>query len=85
MAHALAGSAAYTCFERVEGTADGRTGAFILAHNAVMADGVGRSDIVVMAASGTAGFAGLTGTASIDRRDDGSHTLLLDYELASAT
>lgn len=80
MAHAQGGSAAYSGYERVEGTMAGRTGAFLLRHNAVMADGTGTSEVVVMAGSGTGDFTGLTGTASIDRLDDGSHTFGLDYD-----
>lgn len=85
MAHAAAGSAAYSGYERVEGSAQGRTGTFVLAHNAVMADGVGSLDVVVMSASGTGGFVGMSGTASIDRHEDGSHSVVLEYELASPT
>lgn len=83
MAHGQPGSAAYSGYERVEGTAAGRTGAFILRHNAVMADGGGSMEVVIMAGSGTGDFAGVTGTANIERHDDGSHTFTLDYELAS--
>ncbi len=83
MAHAQPGSAAYSGYERVKGTAAGRIGAFMLRHNAVMADGGSSMEVVVMAGSGTGEFTGLTGTANIERHDDGSHTFTLDYELAS--
>lgn len=81
MAHALEGSAAYTGYERFEGTVGGRKGSFLLRHNAFMASGAGSSEVVVMSSSGTGGLAGLSGVATIDRHDDGSHTFTLDYEL----
>ncbi len=83
MAHALQGSAAYTGYERVEGTLAGRTGSFILRHNAVMADGAGSSEVVVMDWSGTGELSGLSGTANIDRQDDGGHTFSLGYDVAA--
>ncbi len=78
MAYAPENSAAYTGFELMEVSAEGRTGTFVLRHNAVMADGAANSEVVVLAGSGSAGFAGLSGTASIDRHEDGSHTVELD-------
>lgn len=84
MAHASEGSAAYTGYERVQGTfnsADGRHGSFILRHNATMSEGEGSSEVVVMIDSGTGDLTGLSGTASIERHDDGSHTFTLDYDL----
>lgn len=78
MAHAQEGSAAYCGFELVQGCVEDRSGTFVLRHNAVMAAGVGSSDVEVMASSGTGGFAGLAGTANIDRHEDGSHTFTLD-------
>lgn len=84
MAHGQPGSAAYSGYERVEATTTaGHTGAFILRHNAVMADGAGSMEVAVMAGSGTGDFTGLTGTADIERHDDGSHTFSLNYELGT--
>ncbi len=84
MAYAAQGSAAYTGYERVEGTLAGRTGSFILRHNAFMAEGAGSSEVVVMASSGTGDLVGLSGTASIERHDDGSHGFTLDYDVTEA-
>lgn len=81
MAHAAGGSAAYTGYERVEGVADGRRGSFILRHNAFLADGGAESEVVVMTSSGTGELTGLSGTAGIDRHEDGGHTFTLDYEI----
>lgn len=85
MAHAQEGSAAYSGFELVEGSAGDRSGSFVLRHHAVMAAGVGSSEVEVMASSGTGGFAGLAGTASIDRHEDGGHTFTLDVSAPSSS
>jgi len=84
MAHAQPGSMAYSGYERVEGTIAGRTGAFLLRHNAVMEEGGGGFEVVVMAASGTGDFTGLTGTASIERDDNGGHTFTLNGDFGDA-
>lgn len=89
MAHALDTSAAYTGYERVEGILAGRSGSFILRHNAHTGDGsaaggAGGSEVAVMASSGTGEMSGISGTATIERHDDGGHTLTLDYDLAPA-
>ena len=81
MAHAAQGSAAYAGYERVEGVTDGRRGSFILRHNAFMAAGAGHSEVVVMTSSGAGELTGLSGTASIDRHEDGSHSFSLEYEI----
>ncbi len=82
MAYALQGSAAYTGYERVEGTLAGRTGSFILRHNAFIAEDAGGSEVVIMDSSGTGELTGLAGTADIERHEDGTHTLTLSYDLA---
>jgi len=84
MAHAAQGSAAYTGYERVEGVADGRSGSFILRHNAYMAAGAVHAEVAVMSSSGTGELTGLSGTASIDRHQDGSHSFTMEYEIDHA-
>lgn len=87
MAHALHGSVAYTGYERIEaaigraGSPSRLVGTFILRHNAFMAPGTGGFDVVVMDSSGTGDLAGLSGTATIERQEDGSHGFTLDYEV----
>ena len=81
MAHAPEDSAAYTGFELVQGTAADRSGSFVLSHHAVMAGGTQSLDIVVLPGSGSGDFAGVSGTAAIERHDDGSHTFTLDIEV----
>jgi hypothetical protein len=75
-------SAAYCGFERFAVTIAGQTGTFVLHHDAAMSKGGGgHARWNIMASSGTAGFAGIQGTATITRHDDGSHSFALDYEL----
>lgn len=59
----------------------GRAGSFILRHNAFTAAGAGEFEVVVMTSSGTGELIGLSGTAGIDRHEDGSHSFTLDYEI----
>jgi hypothetical protein len=75
------GSGAYTAFERVQGTLDGRRGAFVLMHHAVMTQGVpGEWGVRVVPDSGTDGLKGLEGrmTITITGKD---HAYALEYTL----
>ncbi|MGI8627234.1 MAG: DUF3224 domain-containing protein [Geodermatophilaceae bacterium] len=81
MAHAGQGSAAYSGHECVEGVIAGRSGSFILRHNAFMTAGDAEAEVVVMTSSGTGELTGLCGTARIDRHEDGSHSFTLDYDI----
>lgn len=60
------GSAGYVALERVTGTLAGRTGSFVLQHNAFMNRGVPSLSIVVVPDSGTAGLAGIQGDFKIE-------------------
>ncbi len=90
MAHALQESAAYTGYERIEaaiaraGSPSRLVGTFILRHSAFMAQGAGGFDVVVMESSGTGDLVGLSGTATIERHEDGSHSFTLEYDLPDA-
>ena len=81
MAHARAGSMAYCGFERLTVTIDGRSGTFVIHHDATHYEGGGDASWKVMVGSGTGDFANIRGTATLTRHDDGSHTMVLDYEL----
>jgi hypothetical protein len=74
-------SAAYVGFERIEGKLNGRSGSFILHHNAVSAHGEQSATWTIMANSGTGELQGLSGAAHIVIDADGGHTLALDYDL----
>ena len=53
-----AGPLAYVALERVEGTLDGRRGAFVLQHVGAIVDGVPSLALSVVAGSGTGDLAG---------------------------
>ena len=77
------GSAAYVAVERVEGTLDGRKGAFLLVHRGLMRAGTPSLDIAIVPDSGSGALAGIHGTLGI-RIVDGVHHYVLDYALAEA-
>jgi hypothetical protein len=76
------GSAGYVAIEKVTGILGGRSGSFILQHNATMNRGAPQLNIVVVPDSGTAELVGLTGTMNIIIAD-GKHSYEFDYELAA--
>jgi hypothetical protein len=59
------GSAGYVAIERVTGTLFGRSGSFVLQHNATMKRGEPSLNIIVVPDSGTEALIGLTGTMRI--------------------
>jgi len=75
------GSAAYVGFERVSGRVHGRSGSFVLQHNAIMEGGEGDATWTVVPGSGTGELRGISGEAEISNGPDGSHSFALDYEL----
>ncbi|MBA2552302.1 MAG: DUF3224 domain-containing protein [Geodermatophilaceae bacterium] len=81
MARAQEGSMAYVGFERIDATIDGRTGTFVVMHNAVGNSEGGDATWTVLADSGTGELRGIKGTAQIVRDEDGMHTFSLEYDL----
>jgi len=81
---AVAGSAGYVAMERVSGTLHGRSGTFVLQHNATMTRGTPYLNIVVVPDSGTGELVGLAGTMTIEIAEGGKHSYAFDYELPSA-
>jgi Protein of unknown function (DUF3224) len=61
----IKGSAGYVAIERVSGTLFGRSGSFVLQHNATMNRGEPYLNIIVVPDSGTDALMGLTGTMRI--------------------
>jgi hypothetical protein len=78
---AIEGSAGYVAVEQVTGTLHGRSGSFILQHNATMARGAPQLAIAVVPDSGTGELVGLAGTMSI-MIADGKHMYDFEYTLA---
>jgi hypothetical protein len=77
---AVKGSAGYVAIERVSGTLQGRTGTFILQHNATMDRGAPHLNIIVVPDSGTGQLTGLTGTMNIIIADK-KHSYDFTYSL----
>ena len=78
------GSAGYVAIERVTGTLAGRSGTFVLQHNATMDRGAPSLNIIVVPDSGTAELAALKGKMNIIIAADGKHSYEFDYELSEA-
>lgn len=74
-------SAGYVAMERVEGTLDGKRGAFALQHSGTMARAKPTYSITVVPDSGTDELAGLSGSLTIDI-SRGIHEYTFEYELA---
>lgn len=73
-------SGGYVAIERVSGTLSGRSGTFVLQHNATMTNGVPQMNITVVPGTGTGQLAGLTGTMAIIIKE-GKHSYDFAYAL----
>jgi hypothetical protein len=74
------GPLSYVALERVEGSLDGATGAFVLQHLGVVVAGVPSLSLAVVAGPGTGGLADLSGSGTIEHGADGA-VLTLAYSL----
>jgi hypothetical protein len=77
------GSAGYVAMERVTGTLKGRSGSFVLQHNATMTRGKPELNIIVVPDSGTGQLTGLSGSMKINIVE-GKHFYEFDYTLAES-
>lgn len=75
------GSAGYVAIERVSGTLQGRSGAFVLQHTGTMTRGAAQMSVTVVPDSGTGQLAGLAGTMAINIVD-GKHLYDFEYTIA---
>ncbi|OLR94811.1 DUF3224 domain-containing protein [Actinokineospora bangkokensis] len=77
------GGAGYVGHEQLEVVVEGRKGTFILQHQAVglTSDEEGGADWHIVPGTGTGDLAGIQGTATMRKLDDGSHTFSLAYEI----
>lgn len=80
---AVEGSAGYVAIERLEGSLDGRSGAFSMMHFGVMDRGQPSLRVEVVPDSGTGELVGLRGAMTIDITN-GKHAYTLDYTLPAA-
>jgi hypothetical protein len=74
------GSAGYVAIERINGLLHGRSGSFVLQHNATMNRGAPELNIIVVPDSGTGELTGLSGKMRIIIAD-GRHSYEFDYTL----
>jgi hypothetical protein len=77
------GSGGYVALERVTGKLQGRSGSFVLQHNATMNRGVPELNIIVVPDSGTDELTGLSGSMKI-RIESGQHFYDFEYSLDAA-
>jgi Protein of unknown function (DUF3224) len=68
----------------VSGSLHGRTGTFVLQHNATMQHGSDQLNVVVVPDSGTGQLTGLSGTMNIIIAPDGTHCYAFSYALPDA-
>jgi len=82
---AVQGSAGYVAIEKVEGTLNGRKGAFTLLHQGTMRRGGDfQMRIVVVPESGTGELEGISGVMTIRIEKGGAHFYDFDYTLSPA-
>ncbi|CAN5667189.1 hypothetical protein BH18ACT15_BH18ACT15_07080 [soil metagenome] len=75
------GSAAYVAIDRISGRLDGREGSFVLQHHGTVSAREALTAGSVVPDSATGELRGLRGRAQIVVHDDGTHELVLEYEL----
>lgn len=73
------GSASFVGFERVVGSIGGRSGGLVLHHAGTFRGGEARTDIAVVAGSGTGELRGLRGGASFATGHADHYPITLDY------
>jgi hypothetical protein len=74
------GSAGYVAMERVTGTLKGKSGSFVLQHNATMNRGVPELNVIVVPDSGTGDLVGISGKMNIIIAE-GKHSYTFDYAI----
>jgi hypothetical protein len=72
---------AYVAVERFEGILDGRTGGFVLQHNAGGENGAPWLSWKIAEGTGTCDLEGITGEGQIIIGPDGGHSYTLDYSI----
>jgi hypothetical protein len=78
------GSGAYVAIEKITGTLQGRTGAFVLQHAGTMTQNMPQLTITVVPDSGTGGLAGISGKMTIIIAAGGKHSYDFEYTLPKA-
>lgn len=76
------GSGGYVAMERVTGKLQGKSGSFVLQHNATMTRGVPEMNIIVVPDTGTGELTGISGSMKIRIEEGGKHFYDFDYTLS---
>ena len=72
----------YVATESFQGTVDGRAGTFAFVHSATTRGGAREHEFfVIVPGSGTGELAGITGTGELHIDEDGTHRIVLDYDV----
>ncbi|MFG1706029.1 DUF3224 domain-containing protein [Nonomuraea sp. M3C6] len=74
-------SRSYVALERIEGTLHGRSGSFVVQHNAMSDGGEQSLRVTVVADSATGELRGLRGDMDILIAPDGGHSYTFEYRL----
>ena len=75
------GGGGYVGQDRISGTLQGKSGAFVFQHTGLMSpEGITNTGAIVPG-TGTGELAGITGEGTMLADDEGNHTLTLDYQL----
>jgi Protein of unknown function (DUF3224) len=77
------GSAAYVAFDRISGRLEGREGSFVLEHHGTVSAAGAAVAGMVVPGSGTGELRGLSGEGQIAVDEEGTHELILEYELGA--
>ncbi|MGH9747835.1 MAG: DUF3224 domain-containing protein [Candidatus Acidiferrales bacterium] len=77
------GSAGYVAVERVTGVLNGKTGSFVLQHNATLTRGVAMQNIIVVPDSGSGQLTGIAGKLTVII-EGGKHSYEFEYTLPAA-
>ena len=75
------GAAVYVALDRFEGSLHGREGSFVIHHRGTLSAEGAVVDGGVVPGSGTGELRGIRGSVTIVVAENGSHQLVLDYEL----
>ena len=73
-------SGGYVAIEKVTGKLNGRSGSFVLQHNATMEDGKPHMNIIVVPSSGSDELTGIAGKMDIII-EAGKHSYVFEYTL----
>ena len=81
MSYSSDGTVAFVGYEKVAGTLDGRSGAFVFEHRGTFANSFVKSVWEVVPASGTGDLAGISGRVTFNFGHQDEYPIVFEYEL----